>query len=119
MATSPSKTSRRRFRFQGGSGAPVARLDGAAPTSFGGSFAGAFFGGPLFDGLPSSDSSTGAPMIPSTLRLALPRFQPVRYIELSDRKIGEQKAQLKTVRYIAWLTLPTQSARTQMIDRGI
>jgi hypothetical protein len=36
--------------------------------------------------LPSLDSRTGTPMIPSILRLALPLSQALHYIELSDRK---------------------------------
>jgi hypothetical protein len=81
-ATSPSKTSRRDFRFQGGFGTSVARLDGVAETSF----AGEFFGSSVFDNLPSLDSRTGTPMIPSILRLAVPLSQALRYIELSVRK---------------------------------
>src|SRR5215510_4490067 len=74
-ARSPSKTPPRGFGFQGRTGISDAGIEGAAPTSPGVSFVGAFFGGSpfgsAFNGLPSSDR-TGAPMIPSTLGLALP-----------------------------------------------
>src|SRR5262249_11392898 len=72
-ARSPSKTPPRGFDFQGRTGISDARIEGAAATSLAVPFVGVFFGGSLFglafNVLPSSDR-TGAPMTPSTLRLA-------------------------------------------------
>jgi len=65
-ATSPSKTPRRALRFHGGSGASVARPDGAPSAFFGSVPDGRFFDGSAFDGFNDSrldDSFFDVPLL--------------------------------------------------------